>query len=38
MIADIFRTLRVSTPELIVGRALGLDAVAFFNRANSMTG
>jgi O-antigen/teichoic acid export membrane protein len=38
MIADIIRTLRVSTPELIIGRALGLDAVAFFNRASSMTG
>lgn len=38
MIGDIVRSLRASTPELIVGRALGLEAVAFLNRANSVTG
>jgi O-antigen/teichoic acid export membrane protein len=38
MLGDIVHSLRVNTPELIVGRALGLEPVAFFNRAKSLTG
>jgi len=38
MLADIVHSLRITTPELVVGRALGLEPVAFFNRARSLTG
>lgn len=38
MVGDIVHSLRANTPELIVGRTLGLEPVAFFNRAKSLTG
>ena len=38
IIADLVRTMRVSAAELIVGRTLGLAAVAFLNRGISLTG
>lgn len=36
--ADILRYLRSITPELVVGRAIGLEAVAFLSRASGMIG
>ena len=38
IIADLVRTMRLSAAELIVGRTLGLAAVAFLNRGISLTG
>lgn len=37
-VADLVRTMRFSAAELIVGRTLGLAAVAFLSRGNSLTG
>jgi len=35
--ADLIRSLRANTAELVVGRTLGFDATAFLSRANSVT-
>lgn len=36
--ADILRYLRSATPELVVGRIIGLEAVAFLSRASGLIG
>lgn len=36
--ADILRYLRDATPELVIGRVIGFDAVAFLSRATGLIG